>query len=305
MDDCLQTVLQDWDDRLNGKKVEGYTTPFDNMNDMLAPKMIPKGSLFVIGGLPKMGKTKFISSFINHHALKYKEQVVIYSLEMKSAQMAERALCDAGRFDSNLFYQKENDKASRKITEGVAMLTGKNMHINDSPGITIDQIEMECRQLANQSKVGLISVDYLTLMTAPKADRNDLAFGTITKRLKNLAKELDCYVLLATQLSREVTKRPNKRPYPQDSRDTGQIEQDCDFWVGIHKQSVFEPDNYEHKNVCEAIVRYNRHGSTGTVYLDDKGPYLEGLKDKPAGYGEQPQEQEPPRRKSLFNSIGN
>ena len=67
-----------------------------------------------------------------------------------------------------------------------------------------------------------------------------MAFGLITKRLKILAKELKCTVLLLTQLSREVAKRPDKRPMPSDGRDTGQIEQDCDFWLAVHKQAVYE-----------------------------------------------------------------
>jgi replicative DNA helicase len=69
----------------------------------------------------------------------------------------------------------------------------------------------------------MVLVDYLTLMTAEKADRNDLAYGLITKGLKNLAKELDCVVVLLTQLNRDLEKRTNKRPLPSDSRDTGQM----------------------------------------------------------------------------------
>ena len=135
----------------------------------------------------------------------------------------------------------------------------------------------------------MIAVDYLTLMKAPKADRNDLAYGDITKRLKKLAKELKCTVLLLTQLSREVAKRPDKRPQPSDSRDTGQIEQDCDFWLAVHKQAVYEEDNYGFPDVVELILRLNRHGSTGTVYMKDMGAYLLPI-DRPAGYGEKPQQ---------------
>ncbi len=86
----------------------------------------------------------------------------------------------------------------------------------------------------------MILVDYLTLMTAEKADRNDLAYGMITKGLKNLAKELGCVVVLLTQLNRALESRTNKRPLPSDSRDTGQIEQDCDYWVGIHREGAFD-----------------------------------------------------------------
>ncbi len=101
-------------------------------------------------------------------------------------------------------------------------------------------------------------------MTAEKADRNDLAYGMITKGLKNLAKELDCVVVLLTQLNRALESRTNKRPLPSDSRDTGQIEQDCDYWVGIHREGAF--DDSVPPGETELILRLNRHGNTGTVY---------------------------------------
>ncbi|WP_306292846.1 DnaB-like helicase C-terminal domain-containing protein, partial [Salmonella enterica] len=58
--------------------------------------------------------------------------------------------------------------------------------------------------------------------------------------------------------------RTNKRPLPSDSRDTGQIEQDCDYWVGIHREGAF--DDSVPPGETELILRLNRHGNTGTVY---------------------------------------
>ena len=106
-------------------------------------------------------------------------------------------------------------------------------------------------------------------MTAEKADRNDLAYGMITKGLKNLAKELDCPIFLLTQLNRQLESRSDKRPVASDSRDTGQIEQDCDLWIGLYREGVY--DNYLSPalaGITEAIVRLNRHGKTGTAYMN-------------------------------------
>ncbi len=88
----------------------------------------------------------------------------------------------------------------------------------------------------------------------------------ITKGLKNLAKELGCVVVLLTQLNRELEKRANKRPLPSDSRDTGQIEQDCDYWVGVHREGAF--DDSVPAGETELLLRLNRHGKTGTVYCN-------------------------------------
>ena len=110
--------------------------------------------------------------------------------------------------------------------------------------------------------MGIICVDYLTLMEAAKAERNDLAYGAITKALKNLAKELNCVVLLLTQLNRGLESRADKKPVPSDSKDTGQIEQDCDLWIGLYKDSVYSENHTS--GLTEVLVRLNRHGGTGT-----------------------------------------
>lgn len=293
LQDCVDDVLTNVYENMSGSGRRGYSSPFDSLNKILAPKLIPHGSLFIVGGLPKMGKTKVLTAFINHHMATYKnERTVIFSLEMNKHQMAERSLAAIGDLDSGYFASYErDDKKLDELGKARDTIEGYDCWINDRAGITIDDIELQCRQLATEKKIGMIAVDYLTLMTPPKADRNDLAYGVITKRLKGLAKELDCYVLLLTQLNRGIMNRSDKRPYPQDSRDTGQIEQDCDFWLGVHKQSVFEGEGYRYKNIVELILRLNRHGNTGTIYLSDMGPYFKEYDRVPIGYL-QPKEKE-------------
>lgn len=114
----------------------------------------------------------------------------------------------------------------------------------------------------------LYVLPYLTLMTADKAERNDLAYGLITKGLKMLAKELDCVVVLLTQLNRDLEKRTNKRPLPSDSRDTGQIEQDCDYWLAIYREGAY--DETANQSETELLLRLNRHGETGVVYCQQR-----------------------------------
>lgn len=291
MSEYMEISLNETYDRIEGVIPAGYKTPYENLNDLIDPKNIPQGSLFVVGGLPKMGKTKVVSGLTNGMVRMYDEQVIIYSLEMMGEQMAERAMCEDARVDSGAFWRNDgpDDHEAAKLGVTIQDMRDKDIWVNDRSGITIEEIETECRQLARNKKVGMIAVDYLTLMSAPKADRNDLAFGMITKRLKTLAKELKCTVLLLTQLSREVAKRPDKRPMPADGRDTGQIEQDCDFWLAVHKQAVYEDENYNHPDIVELILRLNRHGRTGTIYMKDMGAYLLPA-DKPMGYGEQPKQ---------------
>ena len=166
------------------------------------------------------------------------------------------------------FYRTSSNEVAGRRDMALSELLSSKMFIDDGSALSISHIERESRNIRKEKgSIGLICVDYLTLMEAEKADRNDLAYGIITKKLKNLAKELDCVVLLLTQLNRGLEQRPDKRPMPSDSRDTGQIEQDVDLWLGLYKESVYDESLCD-QGLTEVIVRLNRHGGTGTGFVE-------------------------------------
>ncbi|GAB7202419.1 DnaB-like helicase C-terminal domain-containing protein [Dickeya oryzae] len=144
-------------------------------------------------------------------------------------------------------------------------LAETNLMLDDTPSISLAHIVNECRRVKRQRGViGLVAVDYLTLMRGEQAERRDLSYGEITKGLKALAKELDCVVLLLTQLNRALEQRADKRPLPSDSRDTGQIEQDCDVWIGVYRDAVYNENS--DPQLTELLLRMNREGATGTAH---------------------------------------
>ena len=104
-------------------------------------------------------------------------------------------------------------------------------------------------------------------MKRPKAERNDLAYAIITRALKCLAKELNCNILLLTQLNRMLEQRHDKRPMPSDNRETGAIEQDCDFMLGLYRDSVYNELEPNKQDLTECILMLNRAGQTGRVMM--------------------------------------
>lgn len=257
----------------------GMSTGIPSLDRMLAPKGLVKGSLFVIGARPKMGKTTLYSQMAINCAVRERKPALMFSLEMPGDQILEKLVGQKSGVNPSIFYMPATEDADetyhgdydgdfKKAIETANRLSEIDMlYIDDTPGLSLAHIVSESRRMKREKGcVGMILVDYLTLMTAEKADRNDLAYGMITKGLKNLAKELGCVVVLLTQLNRELEKRTNKRPLPSDSRDTGQIEQDCDYWVGIHREGAF--DESIPPGETELILRLNRHGKTGTVYCN-------------------------------------
>lgn len=278
-------VMDDWVVELEKRfdpsgQSRGLSTGIPSLDRMLSPKGVVKGSLFVVGARPKQGKTTLYGQMAINCAVNEKKPALLFSLEMPDKQILEKLVGQKSGVNPNIFYMSatEEDEEyqgnydedfSKAIATANRLREIDMLYIDDTPGLSLAHIVAESRRVKRKKGcVGMILVDYLTLMTAEKADRNDLAYGMITKGLKNLAKELDCVVVLLTQLNRELEKRVNKRPLPSDSRDTGQIEQDCDYWIGIHREGHY--DETVPPGETELLLRLNRHGETGTVYCLQK-----------------------------------
>ncbi|MFP1727998.1 DnaB-like helicase C-terminal domain-containing protein [Lonsdalea quercina] len=258
--------------RLQGDETaNGLTCGIPSLDSMLEPKRIVKGSLFVIGARPKMGKTTLYLKMALHCATEENLPAIMFSLEMPEEQIVERSVSQISGVSSANFYLDgyEDNRFALASAKGLSLAENGNLYIDDTPGLSLSHIVAESRRIKRErGTVGMILVDYLTLMKAEKAERNDLAYGMITKGLKNLAKELNCVVVLLTQLNRDLEKRTNKRPLPSDSRDTGQIEQDCDYWLGIYREGAY--DENVNQSETELLLRLNRHGSTGVVFAEQR-----------------------------------
>lgn len=269
-------VMGDWVDEVEARwsdsdATRGLSTGIGSLDNLLQPKGLVKGALMVIGARPKMGKTTLYSQLAVNCAEVEQLPALMFSLEMPDKQIVERMIGQVSRVNTDVFYGDRYDDAqvAMAFAAGGRLAQTWNLYVDDTPGITLAHIVAESRRIKRErGSVGMVLVDYLTLMTADKADRNDLAYGIITKGLKNLAKELNCIVVLLTQLNRDLEKRTNKRPMPSDSRDTGQIEQDCDYWIGIYREGAY--DENADQAATELLLRLNRHGPTGVVYCDQR-----------------------------------
>ncbi|WJV61032.1 DnaB-like helicase C-terminal domain-containing protein [Pectobacteriaceae bacterium C52] len=275
-------VVGEWVDELERRFSDpagaaGLTLGIEGLDELMAPKHALRGSLIVIGARPKMGKTATYNKIATHFALNHRLPTLVFSLEMTDRGIIERMIAQESMISSNLFYNGVYDdtemaRAMAKATE----LAESNLMIDSTPGVSLAHIVAECRKVKRQrGNIGLVAVDYLTLMKGEEAERRDISYGAITTGLKNLAKELDCVVLLLTQLNRKLEERADKRPWPADSKDTGQIEQDCDVWIGLYRDAVY--NERADKTVMELILRLNREGPSGTAYAQMIDGYIKNI----------------------------
>ncbi|ELY2523911.1 AAA family ATPase [Cronobacter sakazakii] len=285
-------------ERLEGNPSSvGLTSGIEALDEMLEPKRIVRGSLFVVGARPKMGKTTVYQKMAIHCALVENLPTLAFSLEMPTEQLVERIISQHSRVKSDVFYQNgyNENQFAQALAMGTQIADSNNLYIDDTPGLSLAHIVSESRRIKRErGEVGMVLVDYLTLMAAEKADTEAQAYGIITKGLKILAKELNCVVVLLTQLNRGSEARANKRPLPSDSRSTGQIEQDCDYWLGIYRES--EDDDTVNPAETELLLRLNRHGNTGTVYVEQRNGILYDIDQQEARFRREERERKPNKK---------
>lgn len=233
--------------------------------------------LIIIAARPGMGKTELALKIAESVAQRkvtlgteqVKRGVLIFSMEMQAQQIVERQLANASNVSVSMLRKASqlDDEDWGRISMGIAQLANLNAWVVDATNLSIHQMRaVATRHKRAHPELSLIMVDYLGLIEKPKAERNDLAIGEITRGLKTMAMEEETPVVCLSQLSRDVEKRPNKRPVNADLRDSGSIEQDADGIWFIYRDGVYNPDSPA-IDIAEIIIGKNRHGPQGgTVY---------------------------------------
>lgn len=251
----------------------GITTGFRDLDQLTSG--LHRSDLIILAARPAMGKTAFALSVAQGAAIKGKASVMIFSMEMSKEQLGQRLLSMESRIDMQAL---KTGKLERKdwdqINTALDALSRANIHIDDTPGISIMEMKNKCRRLKAEQGLDLIVIDYLQLMSieGKKSESRTQEISILSRNLKLLARELDCPVIVLSQLSRAVEQRPNKRPMLSDLRESGSIEQDADIVIFLYRDEYYNPDT-DKPGECEVIVAKHRSGPTGTVDVTWLGKY--------------------------------
>ncbi|MCI8654729.1 MAG: replicative DNA helicase [Clostridia bacterium] len=235
--------------------------------------------LILVAARPAMGKTAFALNLATNAALRGKTPVAIFSLEMSKDQLVNRILCSEAMVDSNKVRTgKLEDDDWAKLASAIGPLSESEIVIDDTPGITVNEIRTKCRKLKIEKNIGLIIIDYLQLITgnSKRGGSREQEIAEISRSLKILAKELDVPVIALSQLSRAVEQRTDHRPMLSDLRESGSIEQDADIVIFLYRDEVYDKESSK-KGIAEIIIAKQRGGSTGTVELLWMGNYTKFL----------------------------
>jgi len=269
--DALMQVWEEAEQRYNvrdiNRGITGIESGFTDLDKMTAG--FQKNDLIIVAARPSVGKTAFALNIAQNVGVRAKETVAIFSLEMSAAQLVQRMICaeaqiDASRMRTGKF---EGDDWER-MAMAVGLLSEADIHIDDTPGITVNEIRAKCRRLKKDGKLGMIVIDYLQLIQGrgrSGANRQE-EVSQISRTLKQIARELEVPVIALSQLSRGVEQRQDKRPMMSDLRESGAIEQDADIVAFLYHDDYYDKET-EKKNIIEIIIAKQRNGPVGTVEL--------------------------------------
>ena len=224
-----------------------------------------KSDLLLLAARPGMGKTSMALNVALSAAKSSGKTVAIFSLEMSKEQLVTRLLANEGLIENTrLSTGNLRESDWEKIAQAASVLNQTNIRIDDNPLLTVADMNAKCRRLEN---LGLVVIDYLQLMTPEgKADSRTQEISVISRNLKLLARELDCPVIVLSQLSRAPETRTDHRPMLSDLRESGSIEQDADIVIFLYRDDYYNEDT-EVPGECEVIIAKQRSGPTGTVKI--------------------------------------
>ena len=231
--------------------------------------------LFLLEDMTVTHNTAFVVSALRNAAVDHGKPVAIFSLEMSSVQLVNRLISAEAEIDSEKIRKGQLAPHEwQQLHHKIQRLTEAPIFIDDTPALSILELRAKCRRLKAQHDIQMVVIDYLQLMTgdSSKGSNREQEIASISRALKNLAKELHVPVIALSQLSRAVeTRGGDKKPQLSDLRESGSIEQDADVVMFLYRPEYYNITQDENGNstvgVGEVIVAKNRSGSLDTIQL--------------------------------------
>ena len=283
--DVAKDYLEKLNDKLNGKVDEHIV--MSGLPDLDAQTGgFNLTDLVVLAGLSGSGKTEAAIKIIRG-ITSNNNGALMFSLEMSNQQVVERAISGESQLPVSSLRNPSNltEQGWGQLSSGYKSLLDRNIYMYDQSNLNIDQIvEMSKRHKRDNPDCSLILVDHVGLMDLGKIqNRHDLQVGEISKKLKNLAKEIETPVVMLSQLTgKQIMQRAvsERVPRAEDIKDSSRCAEDADLILLTHRQKTHDP---EAPDIGEIVLAKARHAVQGTrVYFNFYSGHFVDM-DQPAG----------------------
>lgn len=258
--DLVRKRLEHWQHLEAGDTVPGIPTGLDSLDEALGGGIKP-GRVLVLAARPSVGKTSCAQQ-IGLTVAAAGHTVLMLSQEMPAGDLVDRAMANLGgvslsRMATGRF---EGDDWAR-ITHGADCAASLPFFVDDQPALTLLDIRAKARRVQMQHGLALLVVDYLQLCACLGTfDKRHHQIEQISRGLKTLAKELDCCVMVLSQLNRGGAE---DEPELHHLKESGAIEEDADVVLLLHPMCR-EPGG---SLLVLAKIPKNRQGRRGRLGL--------------------------------------
>ena len=242
--------------------VTGIPTGFMDLDYKMSG--LQNSDFILVAARPSMGKTALVLNIAQYVAFHENLATAIFSLEMSKEQLGQRLLAMESRVEMQKLKTGSLERNDwDRINMALDSLSKTNLHIDDTPGISVMEMKNKCRRLKSEKGLDLVIIDYLQLMKSEgKTDSRQQEISNLSRYLKLLAREMDCPVMVLSQLSRAPEQRQDHRPILSDLRESGSIEQDADMVMFLYRDDYYNKENSEKPGVCEVNLAKHRSGPT-------------------------------------------
>ena len=249
--------------------ITGVPTGFKDVDHIF--NGLQKSDLILVAARPAMGKTAFTLNIAQNVTMLYDKTVAFFSLEMGKEQLVGRILSSVAGVSSEKLRRSNMPTADwEKVIAAADRMSKAKLFIDDTPGLTVQDMRSKLRRLKVEHGLDLVIVDYIQLMqgrnSGKGSENRQQEVSEISRNLKLIAREFNVPLIALSQLSRSVESRPDKRPVLSDLRESGSLEQDADIVIFLYRDKYYD-ENSEKGDNAEVLIRKHRNGSVGTVEL--------------------------------------
>ncbi len=261
--------------------LSGLSTGFSELDRMTNGWQ--NSDLIIIAARPAMGKTAFVLSMIKRMAVDMHTPCAMFSLEMSNQQLVQRLMVNVSELSGEKLRSGQLAPYEwQQLDAKVRFLHDAPIYIDDTPQLTVFELQTKARRLVREHGVRCIMIDYLQLMHASGLNINSRQeeVSSISRSLKGLAKELNIPIIALSQLNRGVESREGvegKRPQLSDLRESGAIEQDADIVCFIHRPEYYklfqDEKGFDWRGKAMFIIAKHRNGSVGDIKMEFRAEY--------------------------------
>lgn len=235
----------------------GVTVPWGLVDIDKGCGQMSKGELVILAGRPSTGKSALADQIAFLSASRggpdrTGAQTLMFTYEMTKRDKAIRMAQQVTGYNYAALL-KLHKAEQQKFVDTFKMIRDlKTLHVFERD-VSLVRLVARCRAHAARSHVNLIVVDFLQYLARLEPmvgrERTDEKIGRLTAACKDIAKELECPVVLLSSLNREGEKE-GRPPRMSDLRASGEIESDADViallhWPKEHPYTKTEQDPHD------------------------------------------------------------